>query len=107
MLLCYLIVIFVVGVLVFRWLYKLYKMASFCNLATISEDSLRERLKCTGGSTKDVFEAVSRHARLWNGCGQTQVSYDCWSKVFDTQPTTMKQKLDDMRFLANWCGGAA
>jgi len=86
-------------------LYNVLKRDAFCNLATISKESLTNTLKCTGGrkSQHDAFLALSRHAILKNNCGVNYVDYHCWSDVIDRQQTSYLQKLKDLHFFANWC----
>ena len=89
----------------FGLLYNFYKLRSFGNLATITNDGLKETLKCTGdkASQEEAFLALSRHTQLKHQCGQVHVNYRCWSDTFDKQSTSFFQKIKDLYFLANWC----
>lgn len=73
---------------------------SFCNLATIDASSVHARLGCTS-TPEGAYDALARHAYLFERCGTLGVDFDCWRRVVNAPIRRVSNR--DLDFFRLWC----
>lgn len=86
-------------VLIVRLYRYLLTLTAYANLSVISKESLNAKLTCVHdlSGRRAAFDALTRHANIFGGCGDSVVDYACWKDSVATAT------LMDLYFLSLWC----